>query len=554
MKTIIQNLLLFCFCINLYAQQSAEINVNAITLPRFTNASAVSTAIPNPVAGMIIYRNDTQSFWFHNATTWVNLSEVDNSQWTSTGNNLYNTSLGNVGIGMATPNAPLQFSNNLVNRKIVLYESIDNDHQYYGFGVTGGTLRYQTDGIGADHVFYAASSGTSSNELLRVKGNSQIQVGGTSNFGRLNVVANSTYRDGIYASTIFDGAAVYGAIDGGTTRIAAVQGEYRSSSQGIFNTAGVRGVNASTTAGTGFRALSTTGPRVGVIGNTSGFNGQYTFGLHGTMGSTDIRCGGVFGDDFGISSGALGYYAANLADYGVYGFGSAYQAGLPGGRKSYRLTEPNTQIGLGIYGGVMGGWIRGLVYGTHIKGEQYSLYVDGKTYVNEPIAELVSGAENNRTPAYALTTFGTDVYAKGKAKLENGRAVINFHANFKAIITENPDDVVITIAPSGKNKGLYIESQSTDGFVIKENDGGEGITNFSWIAIATRKDKTQIEHPSEVLAPDFDSKMNGVMYNDNNTDGKQKSLWWDGTRVRFDTPQVDRSNDGIDRSRKSIKN
>ncbi|MFN3851473.1 MAG: hypothetical protein ACK4NY_18695 [Spirosomataceae bacterium] len=554
MKIIILTSLLFCFCFNLQAQQATEINVNAITLPRFANASAVNTAIPNPVAGMIIYRNDTQSFWFRNATTWVNLSASNNTQWTSVGNDIYNTNFGNVGIGMSAPNAPLQFSNSLENRKIVLYENSKNDHQYYGFGINGGTLRYQSDATGADHVFFAASSSVSSNELMRVRGVGQIQVGGASSSGRIYVVGNSTFKEGVYASTSFDGAAVYGSIDGGTTRFAGVQGEYKSSTQGVFSTAGVRGNNLSSIAGTGFRNTATTGPRAGVIGNTTVSNGQYTFGLHGTMGSTDIRCGGVFGDDFGLAFGSLGYFAANLVDYGVYGFGRAFEVGTAGGRKSYRLTEPNTQIGLGIYGGVMGGWIRGLVYGTHIKGEQYSLYVDGKTYVNEPIAELVSGAENNRTPAFALTTFGTDIYAKGKAKLEAGKAVISFQANFKAVISENPEDIVITVAPSGKSKGLYIESQSADGFVVKENDGGEGITNFSWIAIATRKDKTQIEHPSEVLAPDFDSKMNSVMYNDNNTDGKQKSIWWDGTRVRFDTPQVERSIDGIDRSRKGNKN
>jgi len=38
----------------------------------------------------------------------------------------------------------------------------------------------------------------------------------------------------------------------------------------------------------------------------------------------------------------------------------------------------------------MGGWMKGLVYGTHIKGEHYRLYVDGKTYTNEPVIELVT--------------------------------------------------------------------------------------------------------------------------------------------------------------------
>src|SRR4030095_13699970 len=50
---------------------------------------------------------------------------------------------GRVGIGTATPNAPLQFGNSVANRKIVLYEDANNDHQFWGFGVNSGVVRYQ---------------------------------------------------------------------------------------------------------------------------------------------------------------------------------------------------------------------------------------------------------------------------------------------------------------------------------------------------------------------------------------------------------------------------
>jgi hypothetical protein len=82
----------------------------------------------------------------------------------------------NVGIGTATPNAPLQFANTTVNRKVVLYDINNNDHQYYGFGVNGGALRYQTDATAADHIFYAAASATASNELMRIRGSGQVLI------------------------------------------------------------------------------------------------------------------------------------------------------------------------------------------------------------------------------------------------------------------------------------------------------------------------------------------------------------------------------------------
>jgi hypothetical protein len=88
---------------------------------------------------------------------------------------------GNVGIG-TNPNAPLQFSNTTVNRKIVLYDAFNNDNQYFGFGVTYdglGHLRYQVDNPAADHVFYAGSSPTTSNWLFTIKGDGNAFMPGT---------------------------------------------------------------------------------------------------------------------------------------------------------------------------------------------------------------------------------------------------------------------------------------------------------------------------------------------------------------------------------------
>lgn len=85
---------------------------------------------------------------------------------------------GHVGIGIDTPNAPLQFANVTLNRKIVLWEGANNDHQFNGFGLNGGnTIRHQVSTTTGFHTFWAATSDVSSIELLRIYGTGVIGVG-----------------------------------------------------------------------------------------------------------------------------------------------------------------------------------------------------------------------------------------------------------------------------------------------------------------------------------------------------------------------------------------
>ncbi len=78
------------------------------------------------------------------------------------------TGTGLVGIGQSAPHAPLQFSSILANRKIVLYESANNDNQVNGFGVgTNASMNFQVPNESADYVFSAGVNSTTSVELLK---------------------------------------------------------------------------------------------------------------------------------------------------------------------------------------------------------------------------------------------------------------------------------------------------------------------------------------------------------------------------------------------------
>lgn len=84
---------------------------------------------------------------------------------------------GYVGIGTSTPHAALQLANYDNNRKIVLNEVADNDHQFYGFGFNSAAMRYQIGSTTASHIFYSGNGTSASNELMRIQGNGRVGIG-----------------------------------------------------------------------------------------------------------------------------------------------------------------------------------------------------------------------------------------------------------------------------------------------------------------------------------------------------------------------------------------
>ena len=101
----------------------------------------------------------------------------DGTNWVAN-SNIFNNGT-NVGIGTATPNAALQFANVVANRRLVLWENANNDHQFYGLGINGSMLRYQVDATSSDHAFYAGNGTGSSVEIMRIRGNGRVGIGTT---------------------------------------------------------------------------------------------------------------------------------------------------------------------------------------------------------------------------------------------------------------------------------------------------------------------------------------------------------------------------------------
>jgi hypothetical protein len=142
---------------------SAMLDVSAtdkgMLVPRMSSPQRM--AIGAPAKGLLVFDNDTGSFWFYNGTAWTELTTGGGSAgWTSSGPDIYTSNPGNVGIGTTTPLSKLALL------------TPDNTN---GFSHTSAGGIVLTEAIGG----VSASIGTSSNHVFRLSagpGESKLQI------------------------------------------------------------------------------------------------------------------------------------------------------------------------------------------------------------------------------------------------------------------------------------------------------------------------------------------------------------------------------------------
>lgn len=559
---------------------------NGLLIPRVALSATNVATVVTPTTSELVYNTFTSAvgpnqvtpgFYFWDGSLWVRLNQTNNN-WTLTGNSgtapatnflgttdavdfitrtnnverTRITSAGNMGVGSLTPSSKLSVGGNLT---VGTTFAPTNAAPTNGLRVQGQSVIGKASGEDSRDIFSSHNSATAYQNITGYPNNTAMRaISGYANGNGIGVFgfANRTgygvvglTNPSVISSFVQTGEGVLGQSSGasGVSIIPiGVHGIIDEASSGLLTATPVLGENNNITRGTGLGggAYNTSTPAASAVyGNfatrsTPQNTDAFQFGVVGDIlllgvASQPDATGGVLGSNASGDFGILGYKSKNGTLFSGY-FASSGGTGSGNGRVS---NSPNGNIGIGVNGGFMGGYVKGSQYGLLTRGEEFGMYVQGNTIINKPIVQLSENSSSNRTITYTATSTEVDVTTRGTGKLTNGTAFITFKDAFKNLVAHN-EGINITITPTGETNGVHISKVTNDGFYVKENLNGNSNASFNWTAIGTRLGyENGIELSNTVLSNNFDEKMNGVMRNENESE-EHTPIHYDGNNIRFE--------------------
>lgn len=436
---------------------------------------------------------------------------------------------GNVGIGTSAPNNSAQLDI-VSSDKGFLMPRLTLSQRNSIVSPASGLMIYQTDNT-PGFYFYdgstwspVAGNGNSSTQLSGIINTIPKFVGSNLpvNSGN-NLIVNSlsSTRMSEFYSTSQSGIAV-NAQPTGAYGIYA----YRRHDEGMpKGQTAIMGYSDRAGYSINGNSYAMNGSFTGVTG-FSKWGDLYTFGVGGWNNNDNTRTGGVIGaEKTGLYWGALGYKASNSTTYGIYA------TATPANGTGYLEKNIQSGIGLGSYGGLMGGWSRGEVLGFASNGDIFASYNIGNEFTSGFQADIIQG-QHGREIVYGDSSTTLRIHDDGYAEMVGVELKVLYSDKMLNVMDQNQRPV-ICVTPIGSPASIYIKNMDKSGFTVARSEVEEnGIIEFSWIVSAKR---TDLDHKYDKVLEDsnFDSCLKGLMSNENNTERSASEIIWDGKGLKF---------------------
>ncbi|RFN58757.1 hypothetical protein [Marixanthomonas ophiurae] len=523
-----------------------------VNIANLNNIAPVTGIANNATArtaaeGLLVYNTNGSTgpgYFFWSGSEWLSVGDGDGEDdWKRIGNG--GTAAGTDFLG-TTDSQDLQIRTNNNERMRLLANGQVAVNGAPLFGVD----RFTTIGSNNESVLNGYASGANgvgvygenaSTNGIGVLGN--VAVG----FGLYGLSAGGGIS--VYGENTASGLGVYGYSEGNNAT--GIRGDNNGSSDGVYgqNTGignGVFGIS-NNDSGFGMRAVNLGNAGTGLIaaGNnilptviTSGTgiaasanNGAFAHGKTGTgtgligtgnnsnMIVTNLNGGGIAGS--GTRNGVFGYagngndVAANEGNAaGVFLLdtdnditnggansirASAVLAGYdnlnPGG-----TTPPTGSADHVYFGGYFSGGNEGIIatptyayvglrYNPNGNGGSNGATIDYKIVGTGNVSTLVKDANN--TPRVLFAPEAPEVVFQdyGVGQLQNGQAQIKLDPILqKAIFVDSQNPLKVFVTLEGDCNGVYVTNKSSEGFTVKELQGGTSSVPFSWQIVASRAD------------------------------------------------------------------
>ncbi len=199
---------------NASAMLDVKSTTKGVLIPRMTTAQRI--AIKNAAEGLLVYDMETLNLWVYKDAGWSEIRTDAGggtaAYWAATGNNIYNSNTGYVGIGTTNPRSLLTLQTG--------YNSTGYTH--IGLPATGTDSIIYSEGVGG----VSAAIGTSSNHALRfvTNGTGKLSIYpqgevviGDNNVGSIGKLTVKTTNNADGISHIGDNGNILKTIMGGTS-------------------------------------------------------------------------------------------------------------------------------------------------------------------------------------------------------------------------------------------------------------------------------------------------------------------------------------------------